>query len=244
MNGALVKEALFSSITKTCQLENDQVKLRLPIRKRLLEVYLCELQRKLAKLNQPYLEILYITAYLFAYFGMMRVGEITLSDHVIKAKDIYTNKENKQILVILHSSKTHSRADRPQRIKITGHNNNLTVTSKSISESAQLELYQKEQYNRFCPYKWTQRYLQARGAYLRKDEQFFIFSDGSPLTSYHMRKLLRDTFQDMGLNSQIYDVHSFRIGRATDLFKMGKSIDTIKHLGRWKSNAIYKYLRD
>ena len=33
------------------------------------------------------------------------------------------------------------------------------------------------------------------------------------------------------------------LAEATDLFKFKTSIDKIKELGRWKSNAVYKYLR-
>ena len=46
------------------------------------------------------------------------------------------------------------------------------------------------------------------------------------------------------LNPLQYDTHSFRIGRATDLSKGGRSLSKIKRAGRWKSNAVYNYLRD
>ena len=39
------------------------------------------------------------------------------------------------------------------------------------------------------------------------------------------------------------EVHSFRGGRTSDLANMGYSIDQIKALGRWKFNAVYRYLK-
>ena len=74
-------------------------------------------------------------------------------------------------------------------------------------------------------------------------EQMFIFRDGTTLKSCHLRHTLRETLNKLGLDSTLYDTHSFRIGRATDLFKLGVNVDKIKELGRWKSNAVYKYLR-
>ena len=75
------------------------------------------------------------------------------------------------------------------------------------------------------------------------NEQLFIFQDGTNLQNFHLRNLLRSILTELHLDADLYDTHSFRIGRATDLFKYNTNIDKIKELGRWKSNAVYKYLR-
>ena len=229
---------LLNTITKSCKLENDILKTRLPIRKNLLEVILFQIQRKFAKENQPYLEIMYITAFLLFYYGMLRVGELTDSPHVVKAKDIHSGTHKNKILLILHTSKTHSRADIPQHIIIKDQDILEVKSGRTKTISNQIC-----QESTFCPFLWTNRYLQARGGYINKKEQLLIFSDGSPVKAIHIRKLLRSTLNNLQLQGKLYDVHSFRIGRATDLQKAGLSVEEIKNLGRWKSNAVYKYLR-
>ena len=236
-------DILLNTITRSCKLKNDVLKTRLPIRKNLLEVILYQLQRKFSKSNQPYLEIMYITAFLLFYYGMLRVGELANSQHAIKAKDIHSGKRKNKILMILYSSKTHSKADIPQTITIQDEDIIEVHAGKQRSSSKNKLPHQFIQETNFCPFLWTNRYLTARGGYLHKDEQFLIFSDGSPVEAGHIRKLLRQTLNEIGLQGTLYDVHSFRIGRATDLQKGGISVTEIKELGRWKSNSVYKYLR-
>ena len=73
----------------------------------------------------------------------------------------------------------------------------------------------------------------------------FSFSlDRSPVTPQHLRSLLRKVLERMNLDGNLYDVHSFRIGRTCDLEKFGYTIDQIKAMGRWKSNAVYRYLKN
>ena len=91
--------------------------------------------------------------------------------------------------------------------------------------------------------KWAKRYIKMRQKIKNEQEQLFIFRDGSNLKAHHLRNLLRDILYSFKLEGNLYDTHSFRIGRATDLFKMGMDMENIKQMGRWKSNAVYKYLR-
>ena len=55
------KKAALSSLMKDCELENDTLKVRLPIQKGLLEILLFELERyyNSKKRHQPYLECMY-----------------------------------------------------------------------------------------------------------------------------------------------------------------------------------------
>ena len=86
--------------------------------------------------------------------------------------------------------------------------------------------------------------MNVRGAYKSESEQFFILADYSPLKPENFRGVLRQLLDRLNLDSSLYDVHSFRIGRTCDLAKFGCSIDQIKAMGRWKSNAVYKYLEN
>ena len=83
-----------------------------------------------------------------------------------------------------------------------------------------------------------------RGDYEHDEEELFVFVDHSPVRPRHVRTLLRVLLKRIGLNEKLYDTHSLRIGRATDLMKQGKTIEEIKRMGRWKSNAVYRYLKE
>ena len=218
-----------NALTKACSLRNDTVKVKLPIQNGFLEQLLFELERLYDQ--QAYLEILYRTMMLLQYFGLLRVGEITKSKHVLKAKDIhipsYGSKE--KLKLYLYSSKTHGKSQIPQEIKIEG---NVHLTQEKNS-----------QLRHFDPYNSTREYLAIRGNYRELDEQLFIFRDGTPVRACNYRKVLKTLLKAVQVNPDFYDTHSFRIGRATDLRKFGYTIEQIKHLGRWRSNAVYRYLK-
>ena len=220
-----IDKALLTTLTRTCKLENDVFKVRFPIKKGLLNLLLLEIERKLAA--QPYLEILYKTIFCLAYYGMMRIGELAKGSHTVLAKDIHVSRERGRMLLLLHSSKTHGKGSKPQKIIIKANFNDTTVgKTRSI-----------------CPFEVISFYLEARGNYLSMQEPLFIFQDKSPVLPSHVRRILRSLLRKLNLNPKLYDTHSFRIGRATDLAKHGTDVEEIKRLGRWRSNAVYKYLK-
>ena len=57
------------------------------------------------------------------------------------------------------------------------------------------------------------------------------------------RSCLKNVLRECGFNERLYGTHSLRSGRTDDLLKLGLLVETIKKLGRWKSNAIFKYLQ-
>ena len=58
-----------------------------------------ELERIFNK--QFYLESLYKAIFVLAYYGLMQIGELTQSNHVLKAKDIQIGVNKPKILLIL-----------------------------------------------------------------------------------------------------------------------------------------------
>ena len=152
----------------------------------------------------------------------MRVGELTLSQHVVKVKDIQVGVNKDKILLVSYSSKTHGKESLPQKIKIEAT---------------------KRNHNRFfCPFELTRAYLKSRGGYADDSEQFFIFKGKIPVKPWQAGKVMRMALDRLGLDSSLYDFHSYRGGRAGDLMKMQFSILDIKSAGRWSSNAVYKNL--
>ena len=207
------QKVLLGSLTSACKLINDRVYTRLPIQCSLLEMILFEVQRVFTEKGQLYLEFLYKALFGLSNYGLMRVSEVTLSDHVLKAKDIHMGVNKEKLLIYLYSSQTHSRANKPQKISITS---NLTEKTGSYAK------------RHLCPLELTKNYLQIRcatlGDTLSSEEQLFVFRDRSPVTSVNARHVLKRCLMNLGLDSSNYGMHSFRIGRTTDLIKYNYSL--------------------
>ena len=220
---------LLHSLTRACRLRNDRIKTCLPIQGNLLELIVFEIQRLFN--TQFYLCVLYKAIFMLGFYGLFRVGKLTSGSHPIKAKDVHVAVNKDKILIVLYSSKTHNKADRPQKIKIQGN---------SEFNNHELKLRRK-----FCPFKEVREYLQLRGDYGNDQEPFFIFRDGNAVKPYHTRIVLKQCLNALGLNSALYRMHSLRVGRSTELVtKLHYSLSELKRVGRWRSNVVYKYLRD
>ena len=106
--------AQIASLTKACKLKNDVVHTRLPISCGMLELIMFEIIRKFQKSNQPYLEAMYLALYALGYYGLMRVGELTDSCHVVKMANVYLATNKDKLMIVLYTSKTHDESDGPQ----------------------------------------------------------------------------------------------------------------------------------
>ena len=47
----------------------------------------------------------------------------------------------------------------------------------------------------FCPFKLVNDYMKVRGGFDYPQEQFFIFRDGSPVTPYNVRLILKECLE-------------------------------------------------
>ena len=222
------QKLLLGSLTRSCRLKNDRIKNRLPIQKGLLEMILFEIERKYDEMGQEYLKLLYQCATMLAYYGLLRISEL-FGIHAVRAKDVHAAELKEKILIVLYTSKTHNHGSRPQKIRIFKQNKELNT---------------KRGEKFFCPFETTLEFATLRGDYDLESEHFFVFQDGTPVKSAQYRKVLKQCIKQLQLQTKNYSPHSLRIGRATDLMKMGMNIDRIKYIGRWKSNAVFKYIRD
>ena len=218
-------QILLSSLTRACKLVNDKVMCRLPIQSGLFELLLFEMQRKFG--TQPYLESMFKAMFALAYYGMMRVGELTYSNHTLKAKNIHAGENKSKILMMLYSSKTHTRGNPPQKIKISALNDEKNFSVHRF----------------FCPFTLVRHYITIRGNYDTDAENFFVFCDKTAVQPSQARRVLRDLLTDVNLDASLYNMHSFRIGRCCDLMKMSVPLDKIKEMGRWRTNIVYKYIK-
>ena len=134
-------KVLLGSLVKATRLINDRVKTRLPIQHGLLELILFETQRVFKKKNQFYLELLYKAIFALGYYGLMRAGELLITnidEHTVKAKNIHMAENKEKLLIVLYSSKTHGIGNVPQKIKITSNRN--------------CEQSTKQKHKHFCPF--------------------------------------------------------------------------------------------
>ena len=215
---------LFSALTRGCRLINDRLRMRLPIKKGLLELLLFELTNLYD--NQIYLQTMYKCIFCFAYFGLLRIGEITTGEHPVKAKNIHIGENKDKILIILFTSKTHNVGNLPQEV--------------IISSDDRKYMQEKCSYD---PFQLTREYSSMRGEYISETDPYFVFQDNSHVRPKHVRKVLKKALKNLGLEPKHYGTHSFRIGRASDLLKRGVPLEEIKRVGRWRSNAVFRYLR-
>ena len=149
--------SLLNAITRACKLKNDTLLYKFPIHRNLLKTIVKTTRETLERKGQVYLSVLYQALFSTAYFGLFRIGELTKSPHVILAKNVNITNNKKKLMFLLRSSKTHSKGDLPQIVKIS-------ATERSCGQS----------YN--CPFRILQNYIDLRPAIIKDSEQFFSFS--------------------------------------------------------------------
>ena len=94
-----------------------------------------------------------------------------------------------------------------------------------------------------CPYDLLRKYIKSQGPYINNSEPFFMFANKSPIRPAHARHCLKTMLKLAGFQHQLYNFHGIRAGRSCDLYDLGLTVETIKKIRRWKSNAVYRYLR-
>ena len=96
---------LLRTLSRACRIINDKIKICLPIHLNLLNLLLLEIEQLFSK--HWYLEILYKTLFIIVYYGLFRVGELTLGQHTVWAKNVHIGINKEKILFMLYTSKMH-----------------------------------------------------------------------------------------------------------------------------------------
>ena len=226
---------LLNSMTRAIRLKNDKLITKLPIRKELLLLILKEIKSYYEKedRNQPYLDALYQAMFTASYYGLLRVGEVAQGPHVIQARNVHIGANKNKMLFILTSSKTHSQGNKPQMVKTA----QKPYKSETVKKAGRILA------SHMNPFEILWIYIQKRPPMKNLCEQFFVFSDNRPVKPEHLRAMLKITLNQLNIPHEYYCLHSTRVGRASDLLDYGLSVETIKKIGRWRSNAVFTYLR-
>ena len=132
---------------------------------------------------------MYQAIFCLGYYELMRVGELAQGDHPVKAKNIHVARNKDKILIILYSSKTHTKGNYPQEIKISSNTKEKSTANRF-----------------FFPFATVRSFLAVRRqGYLSDDENFFIFQDGSPIKPNQTRSVLRTCIGRLNLDSKLYN---------------------------------------
>ena len=90
-----------------------------------------------------------------------------------------------------------------------------------------------------CPVAVVSAYLAVRG---RAPSRFFVFKGGEPLSREIFVRRVRAALREVGVDSDKYAGHSFRIGAASTAAAVGVEDSLIQTLGRWKSSTYLSYV--
>ncbi|XP_067326779.1 integrase/recombinase xerD homolog [Anolis sagrei] len=170
--------------------------------------------------SSKYEQLLFHAAALTAFFAALRVSELVAASKNDKSQKALIRSDitmsHNCLEIYIRSSKT----DQESRGSV------ITLTQCSAAD--------------LCPIQALSQYIAAR-----KPSQgyFFCHQDGSPLTRYQFWTITSKALKALGLPQHKFGTHSFRIGAASTASGLGYGSETIKSLGRWKSNAYKSYVR-
>ena len=171
--------------------------------------------------SSRYESMLFTAAFSLAFFGLLRVGEITVSSmmdkyKVIQNTDVYFSQTPLELQLTIRYSKTEQSGN--SCVLRIGEENNLFV----------------------CPLHTLKSYLAIRPQF---NGPLFCHFNKMPITRNQFVTMLHASLRFLGISCSKYNTHSFRIGGATHLFMSGASEATIKIKGRWSSDSFKRYIR-
>ncbi|CAG2192890.1 unnamed protein product [Mytilus edulis] len=171
--------------------------------------------------KNKYEAALFSAVFSVAFFGLLRVGEITTS----KSKSVI-NGSNLTISDILVRRKVLV-----LRVRWSKTDQKVKSVTLLIAENGK----------NYCPVRLINEYLKVRPTCNNTD--LFIHYTGMPLTRYQFSSILEKALHFLRISKGHFRSHSFRIGGATELARQGVSEEVIMRLGRWKSHAYSRYIR-
>ena len=205
---------IVQKLLSSCNKIHQKVDSRLPIT-------LVILERICSGLNFTvphfYHRQLFHTMFVIAFFGLMRLAEITQDKQ--GQISIYLNQvEFTSTAVLITISKfKHNHSAQPVQIVLPAQQDPM-----------------------ICPVIQLKAYLKLRGS---DEGPLFRYQDGRPISRNFFTSNLKTVLIFRGLQTSLYKSHSFRIGGSSYYCQIGLSDTQIRIMGRWKSDAFLKYIR-
>lgn len=163
---------------------------------------------------------LYTVLFSIAYFGCFRVSEFLISsDHMkILCLDRVVWRKDDAFEFLLHKTKNNSRGAVQE------------VIFGSLGDDP------------ICPVAALRGFLTVRPSTSRS-HPLFVNARGTPISSKVFNLMLRTVLGRLGFaDTKRYSAKSFRVGAASETFSLGFSLDDVKGLGRWNSDAFMVYI--
>lgn len=169
--------------------------------------------------NSCFTRALFRAILLFAYYGCFRIGEIVKSRNpshtlLIENVSIQTKRSRQSLIVTLLSFK-HSK-------------DQTSFILDPLSEKL------------YCPVVAFLQYLTLRP---KISGPVFIAENLKVVTRDFVATNLKRCLKLAGSDPKVFNTHSLRVGRATDLAMAGTPDQVIKQTGRWRSDAYLNYIR-
>ncbi|XP_065185790.1 uncharacterized protein LOC135816522 [Sycon ciliatum] len=165
------------------------------------------------RMRHPHDKAMLRAAFSLAFHGFFRCGELTAG---LRRCDVTISTDQRSLSVNVRSSKTDPDS--------TGH----TVL---VGASTDTPIY---------PVQAMANYLAFRPG----GDHLFTYANGQPLTKNAVSSELRNLLPLCGVTDpSAYASHSFRIGAATSAAMAGVPEHIIRIMGRWRSDAVHRYIR-
>ena len=169
--------------------------------------------------NEVYNVTLFKAMFTVAFFGLFRVGELTVASrdqsHTLEIDNVRFDRALEGYVLTLTSFKFSG--GKPASVLIQCHDN------KGICAVCNLRAY-----------------LYMRGTH---SGPLFCRKNKQPVNRNDFSTQLRRMLKYLNMDTKRYQAHSFRVGGATYAAQLGMSDAEIRQLGRWRSNAFKKYIR-
>lgn len=163
--------------------------------------------------------VMYKSMVMLMYFGLLRVGEVTQTDHVLKFRNVKISYSPRRVVLRFETAKN----DR------TGEIRHSATVYPDPDE-------------RVCPVLHLLNYFLVRPQVRHNEENLYVKFNSHPVTEYEFRVILTKACKLMHWSRRVTS-HSFRMGRATQLFLSGVPLQQIQQAGWWCSNAVLSYIQ-
>ncbi|KAM8919575.1 uncharacterized protein RCH25_016766 [Pelodytes ibericus] len=161
---------------------------------------------------------LFRLAFTFAFFGPLRVGELVCPSKNVIGGVMFEDviREPGSVRFKIRQSKTDVMAK------------GSWVTLREVAGSA------------VCPVACFDLYSLSRPS---SALPLLVHQDGVPLSRFQFIRVFKLTLEALGLNSDGFGGHSFRIGAASEADRIGFTERAIQRIGRWESRRFLSYVR-
>lgn len=218
-----------NSMEKISMFLNSVKRLQKPVTRNRLPITFDILQQICRKLKEgifsAFTDCMLFTAFVVAFYGFLRCGEFTVHDAKLFDKECNLclsdiSFQSDYAVLHLKQSKTDP-----------------------FRKGVDIQLHKLN--HEFCPYTALNSYLLLRKAkgFFQSYDPLFINESGQALERNFFISKLKHLLDLCGLDSQLYNGHSFRIGAATSAGKNNIEDHLIKTLGRWKSSSYCRYIK-